>query len=1025
MKKPSKGMSLLLTATLAFSGPISAPASALAAETPEIDDEAGAQDEGADEGLVPGEQPAPFQETVTSAPQPEIEAMATQEAPVQEEPAAPSPADEGIAVAAEGDETGEGEAPAEDTSIHVSTFAELKTAATASTVSADAENPTVITLDADVELTTNVSSGGITIATNKYVRINGNGHTVTYNCKSNMTTSTSGMFVVAGNLTFEDITIIPATSTTSADGKVTYGGANRAAYVNAGGTLVLGNGAVIKGAVAKTNLKDGLGVYVTGSASAQGKLYMEEGSKICDFRCDGSVSPNGLAVYVTNGYFQMDGGEICNNATPEASTPNIGVTGTVYVTHSLSTGAAAEYENFVMNGGSIHDNTARIGGAVYFMYYAHGTFNGGTIKNNAARFAGGALVLYYGMAHTSAARCLDVVIEKDMEVSGNSAVNGGAIYAAMGRLTVNGATIKDNTATTDLNAIAAVWTKNAENASGAGFSTFGENDGSIGSGGAIYVASADVFLNNATVTGNKAESTFTPGENFEEDQTVFPAGNGGGIYVTRRNGEVHKIGGVESPYSVNIAGGTIKGNQASANIGDESGNGDDICAALNPYASTAAGYSPFNNIYLTDAASDESGALSVGELAVMNKVSGYASNKLSTMAGAPMVGLKGNVSIDRVALPAPVVDSEGNTVEGTAPKLYLIDALKGNVGFDATALKDNTVVMAGANGYLMTTVDLKALSLSPAISGRHFDFNSAGNAIVTEGTQLDATDLSDASVEFEYVAYTGGEATPKPTVKLGEVTLDPATDYSVAYSNNIEAGDEAVAVINGRGNYTGTIQANFTISPRTFNSENISFSEISEYFATGSSVDPIVSAKDGETDLSLGKDFEISYRNNIDPGEATLIATGVGNYSGSVEIPFKINAIEGNMRAVKSNDELKAALADPQTDAVILGTSFEVTEMQEVAHTVAIEGNSFALTYTGAAADAMFKVRSGGDATMKNINLNSGTLARSIDVEAEGRAVIVNSTLAGKKSCGRSRCSKPGRAGNDRRPDQRCGSCSS
>ena len=58
--------------------------------------------------------------------------------------------------------------------------------------------------------------------------------------------------------------------------------------------------------------------------------------------------------------------------------------------------------------------------------------------------------------------------------------------------------------------------------------------------------------------------------------------------------------------------------------------------------------------------------------------------------------------------------------------------------------------------------------------------------------------------------YTGSAITPTVTVMDGETTLVLNTDYTVAYTNNVETGTATVTVT-GTGNYSGTATANFTI----------------------------------------------------------------------------------------------------------------------------------------------------------------------------------------------------------------------
>ena len=59
--------------------------------------------------------------------------------------------------------------------------------------------------------------------------------------------------------------------------------------------------------------------------------------------------------------------------------------------------------------------------------------------------------------------------------------------------------------------------------------------------------------------------------------------------------------------------------------------------------------------------------------------------------------------------------------------------------------------------------------------------------------------------------YSGSAKTPTVTVKDGSTTLTSGTHYTVAYSNNTNAGT-ATVTITGMGNYTSTKNANFTIN---------------------------------------------------------------------------------------------------------------------------------------------------------------------------------------------------------------------
>ena len=75
-----------------------------------------------------------------------------------------------------------------------------------------------------------------------------------------------------------------------------------------------------------------------------------------------------------------------------------------------------------------------------------------------------------------------------------------------------------------------------------------------------------------------------------------------------------------------------------------------------------------------------------------------------------------------------------------------------------------------------------------------------------------AADVSKCTVTLNKLSYTydGKAKKPSVTVELDGKVLDSDTDYTVAYSDNTDIGTAKVTV-SGKGNYTGTASADFTI----------------------------------------------------------------------------------------------------------------------------------------------------------------------------------------------------------------------
>ena len=166
--------------------------------------------------------------------------------------------------------------------------------------------------------------------------------------------------------------------------------------------------------------------------------------------------------------------------------------------------------------------------------------------------------------------------------------------------------------------------------------------------------------------------------------------------------------------------------------------------------------------------------------------------------------------------------------------------------------------------------------------------------------------------DIKAVSYTGSEIKPAITVSCGEEKLKAGTDYTVSYQNHVKAGT-ATLTINGKGYYMGSLQKTFTISPRQLGTgTNITLSAVGYY--TGQKLQPTVVVTCNGRTLQANTDYTISYENNVNPGTASVVITGKGNYAGTVRKLFvikchlnksKIDTLEftyaaGNMKKLNS-----------------------------------------------------------------------------------------------------------------------------
>lgn len=140
---------------------------------------------------------------------------------------------------------------------------------------------------------------------------------------------------------------------------------------------------------------------------------------------------------------------------------------------------------------------------------------------------------------------------------------------------------------------------------------------------------------------------------------------------------------------------------------------------------------------------------------------------------------------------------------------------------------------------------------------------------------------------IESQKYTGQAITPVPEVMFNGKPLVKDVDFTLAYVNNIDNG-QAQVTVKGIGNFSGERTVTFNIGKSVSNATISAVSSSCTY--TGSAVCPVPRVTHGDNELTKGKDFEVTYKNNINAGTntATMIITGIGEYSGQVERKFSI-----------------------------------------------------------------------------------------------------------------------------------------
>lgn len=183
-----------------------------------------------------------------------------------------------------------------------------------------------------------------------------------------------------------------------------------------------------------------------------------------------------------------------------------------------------------------------------------------------------------------------------------------------------------------------------------------------------------------------------------------------------------------------------------------------------------------------------------------------------------------------------------------------------------------------------------------SVAGGLITANRAGQTIIHAKTQsgidkrctvIVKDNLSGFTVSgIQNKTYTGGEIKQNITVSNGNVVLKNGTDYNVSYKNNVNAGTASVTV-SGKGYYVGTQTFTFNIGKKDISNLSVSLA-YSQCKYDGSAKKPGITLKNGGTALRAGGDYDCAYSSNVNPGKASVVMTGKGNYTGTKTATFTI-----------------------------------------------------------------------------------------------------------------------------------------
>lgn len=279
------------------------------------------------------------------------------------------------------------------------------------------------------------------------------------------------------------------------------------------------------------------------------------------------------------------------------------------------------------------------------------------------------------------------------------------------------------------------------------------------------------------------------------------------------------------------------------------------------------------------------------------------------------------------------VDADSNHTTSAAPASVTVKIKKANSSVDAPAAISG-LVYNGREQYLITSAVSMDGTVYYSLDGDNYTESLPKGTNAQEYTvyykvvgDVNHNDMEPKTVTAKIApwniettsckagvwggpfTYNGQEHTPTPQIDAwvddypvpespyapgADVRLTEGTDYTVTYSNNVNAG-QAVVTFTGKGNYTGTITREFTIAPKALDGSAVSIPDMSLPY-TGEAQTVAIVVPEGVT-------YELV--------EGTMTATNAGMYGFTIQFTgnhtgistqgWQITAVAPNATAPTAN----------------------------------------------------------------------------------------------------------------------------
>lgn len=262
----------------------------------------------------------------------------------------------------------------------------------------------------------------------------------------------------------------------------------------------------------------------------------------------------------------------------------------------------------------------------------------------------------------------------------------------------------------------------------------------------------------------------------------------------------------------------------------------------------------------------------------------YKNNTDAGLASITASGIPGGNYTGTILTTFAVIRANGslavaaeNVSYGTVPKVTVTE----NISGAAVTLQYKTKGAADS----AYTAEVPSNAGTYTVRATAAETNNYCSASATADFTILQMDISKVTVTaVKSFVYNGRTQKPVPVLTFNGNQLRAGTDYVLNIPESVQAG-AYTADISGKGNFSGLYLMGYSIGKLDLSSAEVS---VPSQSYTGKELKPAVAFTSG-VNLLAGKDYTLSYKNNINAGTAGVTISGTGSCTGTKSLSFSIN----------------------------------------------------------------------------------------------------------------------------------------